>query len=102
MITSSLYGPPSNSAITNADAPMTGGVTWPPQDAEASTAPAKRGVKPYFFIIGMVSEPVVTALATADPEIIPNSPDDTTQTFAGPPEERPATMGASSMNNRPR
>ena len=86
MITSSLYGTPSSSAITNADAPITGGVTCPPHDAEASTAPAKRGEKPYFFIIGIVSEPVVTALATAEPEIMPNRPDDTTQTLAGPPE----------------
>ena len=42
----------------------------------------------------MVSEPVVTALATAEPEIIPKSPDDTTQTLAGPPEKRPATIVA--------
>src|SRR5512140_2413934 len=97
MITSSLYGTPRSSAITNADARITGGVTCPPHDADASTAPAKRGVKPYFFISGIVSEPVVTALATADPEIIPNRPDDTTQTFAGPPEKRPATIVARSM-----
>jgi hypothetical protein len=65
---------------------MTGGVTWPPHDAEASTAAAKRGEKPYFFISGIVSDPVVTAFAIAEPEIIPKNPDDTTQTFAGPPE----------------
>ena len=44
---------------------------------------------------------MVTALATAEPEIMPNIPDDTTQTFAGPPEKRPATMVARSMNSRP-
>src|SRR5512143_1618114 len=101
MITSSLYGTPRSSAITNAEAPITGGVTCPPHEAEASTAPANCGEKPYFFISGIVSEPVVTALAIADPEIMPNSPDDTTQTLAGPPVNRPATIVARSMNRRP-
>ncbi len=102
MMTRNLYGTPSSSAITKAEAPMTGGVTCPPHEAEASTAAAKRAVKPYFFISGIVSDPVVTALATGEPEIIPNSPDDTTHTFAGPPEKRPAAIVARSMNSRPR
>ena len=96
-----MYGTPRSSAITNAEAPITGGVTCPPQDADASTAPAKRELNPYFFISGIVSEPVVTAFAIAEPEIMPNSPDETTQTFAGPPEKRPATIVARSMNRRP-
>jgi hypothetical protein len=71
-----------------------GGVICPPQDADASTAPAKRGENPTFFIIGIVITPVVTVLAIAEPEIIPNRPEDTTLTLAGPPEKRPATMVA--------
>ena len=88
--------------MTKAEAPITGGVTWPPQEALASTAPAKRGEKPYFFIIGIVRAPVVTALAIAEPEIMPNMPEETTDTFAGPPAKRPATIVARSMNRRPR
>ena len=42
-----------------------------------------------------------TVFATALPEIIPNMPDDTTHTLAGPPEKRPAAIGARSMNRRP-
>ena len=33
--------PPTNSAIRNAAAPITGGINWPPVEAAASTAPAK-------------------------------------------------------------
>ena len=40
----------------------------------------------------MVITPVVTVLAIADPEIMPNRPDDTTLTLAGPPEKRPAEV----------
>ena len=36
-------------------------------------------------MFGMVREPVETTLATAEPEIVPNSAEDTTETFAGPP-----------------
>ena len=61
---------------------MMGGVTCPPQEALASTAPAKRGLKPTFFISGMVMTPVVTVLAMGEPEIIPNRPEDTTLTAA--------------------
>ena len=35
-------GDAQNSAMTNAPAPMTGGMIWPPVEATASTAPAKR------------------------------------------------------------
>ena len=54
------------------------------------------------FIAGMVSEPVVTVLAMDEPEIVPNSADDTTLTLAGPPANRPANTWATSMKNLPR
>ncbi len=92
---------PSVSAMMNAAAPMMGGVTWPPHAADASTAPAKRGEKPTFFISGIVITPVVTAFAMAEPEIMPNRPDDTTHTFAGPPEKRPAATVARLTNSWP-
>ena len=40
-LTISMYGMPTNSAIKNAAAPITGGINCPPVDAAASTAPAK-------------------------------------------------------------
>ncbi len=73
---------------------MMGGVTCPPHEALASTAPAKRGLKPTFFISGIVITPVVTVLAIAEPEIMPKRPDETTLTLAGPPAKRPAAMVA--------
>ena len=39
----------------------------------------------------MVSEPTVTALATEEPEIMPNSAEPKIDTLAGPPAKRPAT-----------
>ena len=65
---------------------MMGGVTWPPQEADASTAEANWAEKPFFFIMGIVNDPVVAVLAMGDPEIIPKNPEETTDTFAGPPE----------------
>ena len=43
------------------------------------------------IIIGMVSEPTVTVLAIDDPEIMPKRPEAKIETFAGPPEKRPAS-----------
>ena len=50
---------------------MTGGMTCPPVEEAATTAPAKLGVYPAFFIRGMVKAPVVTALATELPDTVP-------------------------------
>ena len=54
------------------------------------------------FMVGMVSEPVITVLAMEEPEIMPISPEASTDTLAGPPANRPATQWAMSMNNCPR
>jgi hypothetical protein len=54
------------------------------------------------IIIGMVSEPTVTVLAIDEPEIIPKRPDAKIETFAGPPENRPAAAVARSIKRRPR
>ena len=37
------------------------------------------------FIRGMVNVPVVTVLATEEPEMVPKNPEEMTATFAGPP-----------------
>ena len=52
-----LVGICRKSAITNATAPMTGGMSWPPFEAQASTAPASRGDMPERFISGIVTMP---------------------------------------------
>ncbi len=48
-------------------------------------APATTGVTPDFFIIGMVTAPVVAALAAELPDSMPISPLAAMETLAGPP-----------------
>ncbi len=54
-----------------APAPIIGGIICPPVEAAVSTPAAKMGLNPFFFIIGIVIEPVDTVFATALPEIVP-------------------------------
>lgn len=49
------------------------------------------------FIIGIVTEPVVTVLPTEEPDTMPHSADEMTATLAGPPEVQPAMALARSM-----
>ena len=95
----SEYGIPIYSAIKNAAAPIIGGMICPPVDAAASTAPANSDLYPVRFIIGIVTEPVVTVLPTEDPETIPHKAEEITATFAGPPALAPATALAKSIKN---
>ena len=69
---------------------MTGGMIWPPVEAAASTAPANSGRYPVFFIMGMVTEPVVTVLPTEEPDTMPQRAEEMTATLAGPPLAEPA------------
>ena len=48
----------------------------------------------------MVNWPVVTTLATPEPEIVPISPDEMTATFAGPPRACPTRPNDTSVNSR--
>ena len=68
-----------------------------PRAAAASTAPAKAGSYPNFFIIGMVKLPVPATLATELPDTVPIKPLDNTATFAGPPRAQPAKALAKSI-----
>ena len=52
-------------------------------------------------MFGMVSVPVDTALATEEPEIMPNMAEEATQTLAGPPVKRPARIVERSTNSWP-
>src|SRR5947199_9126681 len=85
------YGTARNSAITNAAAPMTGGMICPPVDATASTAAANGGRKPVRFISGIVIGPSTITLATALPDTVPNSAEDTIATLPGPPAVVPVS-----------
>ena len=57
-----------NSAIRNAAAPMTGGVSCPLVEDATSTAPAFSALNPVRFISGIVNVPVVTTFAIEEPE----------------------------------
>ena len=47
--------------------------------------------------MGMVTEPVVTVLPTEEPETMPHRAEETTATFAGPPDAQPTSAFAQSM-----
>ncbi len=85
--------------MMKATAPITGGMICPPIDEVASTPPAKAARKPKRFISGMVNCPDATTLATPDPEIVPISADDSTQTCAGPPRHVPTSPSATSLKS---
>ncbi|MNF67686.1 hypothetical protein D3C84_495080 [compost metagenome] len=90
-----------NWAIRKAAAPMTGGISWPPVDDAASTAAACSELIPDFFIAGMVNMPITAALAVALPLTEPNRVEETIDTFAIPPRNRPTNSTDRSMNNWP-
>ena len=79
------------SAIRKAAAPITGGISWPPVEETASTAPANSSRYFCFFISGMVKAPVVTTLAMALPEMVPMMALEITAILAGPPRLAPAS-----------
>ena len=87
--------------MTKAMAPMTGGRIWPPADDAASTAPAKAGLYPARIMSGMVTAPVVAALAEGEPEMVPKNADASTAVLAAPPRVQPAMAMASSLNHSP-
>ncbi len=76
---------------------MTGGISWPPFDALASIAAACSGLKPDFFIIGIVMTPVARMLETTMPLIDPKSDDASTEIFAAPPRKRPISASEMSL-----
>jgi len=87
--------------MINAPAPITGGISWPPVEAAASTPAAKRAGKPAFRINGMVITPVDTVFATLEPETDPIRPEANTATKPGPPTNRPAAQRANSIIKSP-
>ncbi len=57
-LTTAIYPTPVRSAMMKAAAPMIGGMSCPPVEAQASTAPAKGAEYPTRFMRGMVKIPV--------------------------------------------
>lgn len=50
----------------------------------------------------MVNEPVVTVLPTEEPDTMPHSAEEMTATFAGPPEDQPASRFANAVGKAER
>ena len=92
---------PIKLAITNAAAPITGGIIWPLTEDETSIAPAFSSENPVFFIIGIVKVPVVTVFAIEDPEIKPVIPEPRIAALAGPPLIFPTMAKAKSKKYFP-
>ena len=87
--------------MMNAVAPITGGMSWPPVEAQASTAAASRGGKPCFFMSGMVTMPVATMFDTTIPDTEPKRLDERIEILAEPPRKRPMRASATSLKNSP-
>ena len=96
-----LYGIPVNSTITNAPAPIKGGMICPPDEATASTDAANLLGYFNFIIAGKVTIPVEATFADAEPDIEPKSADDITETLAAPPFNLPANAVAIFINPEP-
>ena len=80
---------------------MTGGIICPPEEAAASTPPAKARPKPLFIIIGIVRTPVERTLTTGPPDIVPNIAELTMAAWAGPPLSLRVNRNASLIKERP-
>jgi len=80
---------------------MTGGMICPPVEAEASTAPAKAGLKPDFLITGMVIVPVETTFDMAAPDSVPNKAELATAAWAAPPVNPPVSLLAIFIRSSP-
>ena len=73
----------------------------PPDEAAASTPPAKTRENPRLSIIGMVSTPVESTLTTGPPVIVPNMAEEKTAAWAGPPRRLRVSRNASLISACP-
>ena len=83
--------------MIKADAPIIGGINCPPEETDASTAPAKCGLYPNRFIRGMEIDPVTITLAAALPLTEPMRVLAIMAALAGPPVVRPNNLVARSI-----
>ena len=73
----------------------------PPDEAAASTPPAKTLEKPRLSIIGIVRTPVDNTFTIGPPEMVPNIADETTAACAGPPLSLRVQRKANLISERP-
>ncbi len=82
-------------------APMMGGMSTPPVEAQASVAAAVLAEKPVLRIAGMETAPVVSTLEITEPDIDPMKPEAKIETLAAPPRYPPTSPSARSLKNCP-
>jgi hypothetical protein len=70
--------------------PITGGISWPPSEADASIAAACSRGMPAPIMAGIVTEPMVAALAAPLPLTVPTAQEPNTADCGSACEERAA------------
>ena len=70
--------------MMKAGAPMIGGISTPPVEAQASVAAAVWGEKPVFFIVGIETAPVDSTFEITEPDIEPMRPEAKIATSSAP------------------
>src|SRR4030095_6519240 len=90
-----------NAAIRNAAAPSTGGEMIAPRPPAARSPPAASLPYPALASIGYATEPMVTVVATPDPERPPNRNDASTTVRPAPVGLPPIAAKLQSRKNLP-
>ena len=78
-----------------------GGIRMSMVAAAASVAAEKAAGYPRRLCQGIMSEPMAEASATAEPDTPPNSVEDRTPTWAGPPWKRPSSVDSTPTSASP-
>src|SRR3954449_2816869 len=90
-----------NSAIRKAAAPSTGGERIAPSPPAARSPPAAFLLKPAFASIGAATVPIMTVVATPDPDGPPSRKDESTTARPALLRLRPMSASEKSMKNLP-
>src|SRR5215217_2100035 len=90
-----------NSAIRKAAAPSTGGDRMAPRPPAARSPPAASFLNPAFASIGAATVPIMTVVATPDPDGPPSRNDDNTTARPALLGLRPMRASEKSMKNLP-
>src|ERR1700754_2046523 len=90
-----------NSAIRNAAAPSTGGDRIAPRPPAASKPPAAFFSKPALASIGAATVPIITVVATPEPEGPPSRNEDSTTVRPAAFDLLPISASEKSMKNFP-
>src|SRR5215468_7349148 len=90
-----------NSAIKKAAAPSTGGEMMAPRPPAASKPPAASCWKPAFLSIGQATVPIITVVATPEPDGPPNRNEDATTARPALDGLPPITASEKSIKNLP-